>query len=91
MNIEILPDSLLNGEFLHCRPVEGGPITEAAIAPLQKEGLSTSKIIIVCGKRQPCSKCTARVNAGVEDTYCQYYKGDGYRYQIIGRGMDRKK
>jgi len=86
MNIEKLPNSLLNGKFLHCRPVEDGPIVVAQILPSQGE-LSTA---IVCGARQPRSECALRIKFKGKDRHCQYYRGDGFGYQIIGLGMDEK-
>jgi hypothetical protein len=91
MKIEILPDTLLNGRFLHCQPVEGGPIVKAQILPSDRELTPTFKVAVVCGARRPCSKCELRMNAGSEDDHCQYWKGDSLGgYQIIGPGMDKK-
>ena len=90
MDLERLPDSLLGGKHLHCRPVEDGPIVEAQIFPSEGE-LPTARVVIVCGARLPCSKCTLRVESGSEDDHCQYYKGDSLGgYQIIGPEMDKK-
>ena len=91
MKIEILPDSLLNGKFLHCRPVKGGPIVEAQIHPSEGESTPTFKVAIICSARQPCSKCELRISVGSRDDHCQYWKGDSLGgYQIIGPDMDKK-
>ncbi len=91
MKIEILPHSLLNGRFLHCRPVKGGPIVEAQILPFEGELTPSFDVVIVCGERQPRSKCGLRISAGSKDNHCQYWKGDSLdRYQIIGPNMDKK-
>ncbi len=91
MGIERIPDSLLNGEFLHCRPVEGGSIVEAKIIPSLGESTPTFKVAIICPARQYNSKCDLRIRAGSEEDHCQYYKGDSRgEYQIIGPGMDNK-
>ncbi|MFI5240909.1 MAG: hypothetical protein ACHQUA_00560 [Microgenomates group bacterium] len=90
MKIDRLPPSVLNGDFLHCQPVEGGAVVEAPI--LSSEGLlPTAKVVIVCAARIPRSKCKLMVEAGINDGFCQYYQGDSLGdYQIIGPGMDKK-
>ncbi len=91
MDIERIPNSLLNGESLHCRPVDGGPIIKAQIIPFERESTPTFKVAIICPARRPRSKCELRIRAGSENDYCQYYKGDSRgEYQIIGPGMDKK-
>lgn len=91
MEIERLPNSLLNGKFLHCQPVEGGPIVEAQIIPSEGESTPTFKVAIICPARQPCSKCKLRIRADSGDDYCLYWRGDSLgSYQIIGPGMDKK-
>jgi len=89
--IEILPESLLKGEFLHCRPVKGGPIVEAQIVPSEDEPL-TFKVAIICPQRRPSSKCGLRDRPGVRGPRrCLWFKGDSKGlYQIIGLGMDKK-
>jgi len=83
--------SLLNGKFLHCRPIDGGPIIKAQIIPSEVESTSTFKVAIVCPARLPSSKCQLRIDAGSKDNRCLYYKGDSRgEYQIIGPGMDKK-
>lgn len=90
MEIKRLPASLLNGDFLHCQPVENGPTIEAPI--ISSEGLlPTAKVVIVCPVRISGSKCKLRIENENADTYCQYYTGDSMGdYQIIGPGMDMK-
>jgi len=83
--------SLLKGDFLHCRPVEGGLTIMAPIIPFDEEETPTFKVVIVCPKRIPSSKCQLRVELGDGDGHCHYYKGDSRgEYQIIGPGMDKK-
>ena len=91
MGIERIPNSLLKGEFLHCQPVNGGPIIKAQIIPFEGESTPTFKVAIICPARRPSSKCELRIRAGSVDDYCQYYKGDSRgEYQIVGPGMDKK-
>ena len=95
MKQEILPNSLLNGKYLHCRPVENGPIIEAPILPSEGEltegEITIARVIIVCEARRSRSKCEMKIIAGSKDDHCQYYKGDSLGgYQIIGPGMDNK-
>ena len=91
MDIERLPSSLLNGNFLHCRPVEGCPIVEAPIVQIEDGSTPTFKVAIVCLARRPCSKCELKTIAGSRDDNCQYWKGDSRgEYQIVGPNMDEK-
>lgn len=91
MNTERLPDLLLNGKLLHCRPIEGGPIIEAQIIPSEEELTPTFKKAIICPVRMPHSKCGLRIIYESKGRRCQYYKGDSCgAYQIIGPEMDKK-
>jgi|GEM_PF-2229636 len=90
MKIERLTRSLLNGKFLHCQPIEGGPIVEAQIFPTEGE-LTPTNVVIVCGSRQARSKCELKIRGGSKDDHCWYWKGDSLgEYQIIGPNMDKK-
>ncbi|HET7099152.1 MAG TPA: hypothetical protein VFI61_02900 [Patescibacteria group bacterium] len=90
MKIDRLPDSLLNGKFLHCKPVENGLVVEAKILPSGGE-LPMARVVIVCPFRMPRSKCELLVNAENNDDHCLYYKGDSRGgYQIIGPNMGEK-
>lgn len=84
MSGERLSLSLLNGDFLHCRPVEGKLIVEAVIVSVGEEMPFVEKAI-VCPSRIPSSRCQMR-----KGDYCHWYKGDGFGYMIIGPGMDKK-
>ena len=85
MEIERLPNALLYGKLLHCRPVEDGSIVVAQIIPSEEESTPTFKVAIVCGARRPCSKCELRMSVGSGDDHCRYWKGDSLgAYQIIG-------
>lgn len=90
MNIERLPQSMLQGDFLHCRPMEGGQIVKAPI--LSTEGkLAGTQVVIVCPARLSSSKCGIRENTENTDDKCLYYRGDSVSgYQIIGPGMENK-
>lgn len=92
MKIEILPDSLLKGRSLHCRPVEGGPVVNAQIVRLEDESAPTFKLAIICPQRRPGSVCGLRNRPGVRGSRrCLWHKGDSLGvYQIIGPGMDKK-
>jgi hypothetical protein len=94
MEIDRLPDSLLNGKFLHCQPVDGRPVVEAQIIPLtpaELELIKTFKMAIVCPARRPCSKCESRIGTNGGDDHCQYWRGDSLgSYQILGPNMDKK-
>jgi len=92
MKIEILPESLLNGEHLYCRPVKGGPIVEAQIVHSEDESTPTFKIAIICPQRQPRSVCGLRDRPGIRGPRrCLWYEGDSHgEYQIIGPNMDMK-
>ena len=91
MEIERLPNSFLNGNFLHCRPVEDGRIVEAQILPSEEESTPTFKVGIICPAREPRSRCRLRIRAGSGDDHCQYWRGDSLgEYQIIGPDMDKK-
>ncbi len=91
-NMERIPASLLKGEFLHCRPVDSGPIIKAPIIPSDGASTPTFKVAIICPARQPSSKCQLRIESESGDGYCHYYKGDSRgEYQIIGPGMDKKQ
>lgn len=91
MEIERLTDALLNGRFLHCQPIENGPIIEVWVIPTDDDSTPTFKKAIVCPARRTCSECELRIKAGVEDRHCQYYKGDSLgEYQIVGPDMDKK-
>lgn len=90
-NMERIPASLLRGDFLHCRPVDGGPTVKAQIIPFDGESTPTFKVAIVCPERRASSKCHLRMKTGSGDDYCHYYKGDSRGdYQIVGPGMDKK-
>jgi len=90
MKIERLPDSLLNGKFLHCQPAEGGSVIKAPIIS-SDESTPTFKVAIICPARRPSSKCELMIREGNGDDQCHYYKGDSRsEYQIIGPGMDKK-
>ena len=89
--VERIPKSLLNGEFLHCRPVEGGAVIEASIIPSDGGETPLFKVGIVCPARRPESKCVVRKFIEGGDGFCHYYKGDSLGdYQIIGPRMDKK-
>lgn len=89
MNIDRLPDSLLNGTFLHCRPIENGQIVEAQIVPVEEE-VTTFKVALVCLARLPSSKCLLRLGAHGGKGRCLYYKGDSRgSYQIIGPNVEK--
>lgn len=92
MKIEIIPESLLNGEYFHCRPVKGGPIVEAPMVHSDDESTPTFKVAIICPQRRPRSKCGLRDRPGVRGPrYCFWYRDDSLGvYQIIGPGMDKK-
>jgi hypothetical protein len=78
-NIEKLPSSLLQGQFLHCRPIENSKIIEAQIFNAGEE-LPLAERVIVCPLRAPASRCFAT------GELCHYWKT---RY-IIGPNMDNK-
>lgn len=89
MKIERLPNSLLNGKFLHCRPVEHGPIVEGVIIPC--EGYPAFRVLIMCPARKPRSICGLRMGIRKNDNHCLYRKGDSHgEYQIIGPDADLK-
>lgn len=91
MKVEQLPASLLNGEYLHCRPVRGGQIVTARIVPSDIELTPGFKVAIMCPERRPSSKCELRVKTDSQRYKCRYWKGDSRgEYQIIGPGMDKK-
>jgi hypothetical protein len=89
MKIERLPASLLNGKYLHCRPIEAGPVVAAPIIPIGGE--LTFKVAIVCPARQPGSKCARRDRPGVRGPRrCLWYRGDSLgEYQIIGPDTEK--
>jgi hypothetical protein len=91
MEIDRLSDSLLNGRFLQCRPVENGPVVEAHVIPSEGDLAPTFKVAIICPERRPSSKCELRSVDCSWNDYCLYYKGDSRgNYQIIGPNMDKK-
>lgn len=91
MEILRLQESLLKGNFLHCQPVENGPIIEASIDHPSENELPFVKIVIVCPARKASSKCALLSGKGGDSGYCHYYRGDSQGlYQIIGPGMDEK-
>ena len=92
MKIEILPDSLLNGKCLHCKPVVDGPTVEAMIVRSDEKLTPAFIWAILCPQRRPKSKCGLRDRPGVRGPrYCLWFKGDSLGvYQIIGPGMDKK-
>jgi hypothetical protein len=75
--MERLPGSLLKGDFLHCKPVDGGPVVKAQIFPAGDE-LPLVEKVIVCPARVHSSGCKLRGG-----NYCHWYKGDGFGYMII--------
>lgn len=84
MDIERLTGPLLNGNFLHCRPVEGGPIIGAPIVRFEDGSTPAFRVIIVCPARGPMSKCELRTRVG-GDGRCLYWRGGSRgEYQIIG-------
>lgn len=91
MKIEILLESLLNGQHLHCRPVKGGPIVNAQIVR-SDESIPTFKVAIICPQRRSRGVCGLRDRPHVRGPRrCLWYKGDSRRvYQIIGPGMEKK-
>ncbi len=91
MEIRRLPSSLLEGKFLHCQPVEDGPIIEAPIVSSEEGSTPVFNVVIVCPVRRPSSNCALRMVAGSQDVKCQYWEGDSCgQYQIVGPKMDRK-
>lgn len=91
MKIEIIPDSLLNGKLLHCRPIRGRSKVEAQIIPSEGESSPSFEKVIICPARQPRSQCGERMKAGLSNAYCHYWRGDSLGvYQIIGPDMDKK-
>ncbi len=81
MKERILPDSLLQGEYFHCRPTEDSPTVKVKIISVRGESI---KRLCVCGARSPCSKCSLRKDS--TDNYCHYWRGDGLPdgYAIVG-------
>ena len=92
MKIESLPELLLNGPNLHCRPVKNGPVVIAQIIRLEAESTPTFKVEIICPQRRLGGVCGLRDRPGVRGPRrCLWYKGDSHGvYQIIGPGMDKK-
>lgn len=92
MKTEILPELLLNGERLYCRPVKGKETVEARIVHSEGKSTPTFKVVIICPQRQSESVCGLRDRDGVRGPRrCLWFKGDSLGlYQIIGLGMDKK-
>lgn len=77
MNIEIIPESLLNGEHFYCRPVKNKPTVVAQIVHPEDEATPTFKVAIICPQRRAGSKCGLRDRSGVRGPrHCLWYKGD---------------
>jgi hypothetical protein len=90
MGLRRLPETLLRGQYLHCRPSVGGPVIEARIVPGGEDALV--RVFIVCSERLPCSNCRVRVREGDHSRRCHYWRGDGLgHYRIVGPGMDQKR
>lgn len=92
MKAEILPESLLRGEHLHCRPVKKGPVVETLIIPSEDGSTPTFKVAIVCSQRRPSSYCGLRDRPGIRGPRrCLWWEGDSRGvYQVIGPNMDKK-
>ncbi len=92
MKIEMLTESLLQGDHFHCRPVKKGPIVEALIIPSEDDSTPTFRTAIICPYRRAKSYCGLRDRPGVPGPRrCLWYKGDSRGlYQIVGPGMDNK-
>ena len=81
MKENVLPDTLLKGEYFHCRPIEKGPTIRIKIIQIEDERI---KKLCVCGARLPRSRCFFRKD-NISDL-CEYWRGDGLPngYQIVG-------
>lgn len=95
MKIDVLLESLLQGEHFHCKPVKREPMVEAQIISFELEDDSifpAFKKMIVCSQRRSKSYCGLRDRPGFPGPRrCLWYRGDsGGLYQIIGPGMDKK-
>lgn len=74
-----MPNSLLGGRFLHCRPSKESKIIAAPI--FHTDDIPVTNNIIVCPMRLPASKCDST------GTYCHYWRTP----YIIGPDMDKKE
>jgi len=79
-----IPDCLLQGDHIHCRPVKNRPMVEAVVVRTGEEIPVTDKVI-VCPVRSAASCCLLR--AKMSDPHCLY---PSTKY-IIGPGMAEKK
>lgn len=79
-----IPDCLLQGDHIHCRPVKNRPMVEAVVVRTGEEIPVTDKVI-VCPARSAASRCLIRQK--MSDNYCRF---PATKY-IIGPGADLKK
>ncbi len=91
MAIERLLESLLNGEYFHCRPIAGGPTVKAIVTSPTDDTIPNIKRAILCPVRQSGGVCGLRDLLGVRGPRrCLWHRGDGTWYLIYGPITDKK-